>query len=268
MKPVICIEMIYPQIKSYEKIVKIKEAGFSQIEFWDWKDKNLTLFDSLCNKYGIKIANFSGQRKGDLIAISTHKHILSELNEATKVAEKLGCPNLMLLSNQLEEDGKVANSYEEVSLEEKYKNIIYGLEKSINLTPESITLLLETLNTKVDHPGYYLSDIDTAVRIVREINHPRLKILADLYHLGVMGFNLKDIIRKYLPEIRYFHVADIPGRHEPGTGNINWKEILELIKDEGYEGFVGFEYSPAYDSDESLVKIKNLWQSVFPEYFK
>ena len=268
MKPVICIEMIYPQIKSHEKIVIIKETGFSQIEFWDWKDKNISLFNSLCDKHNMKITNFSGQRKGDLIAISTHKHMLAELKEATKVAEKLGCPNLMLLSNQLEENGRVANSHEEISPEEKYKNIIHGLEKSINLTPDSITLQLETLNTKIDHPGYYLNDIDTAVKIVREINHPRLKILADLYHLGIMGFNLKDIIKKYMPEIGYFHIADIPGRHEPGSGNMNWKEILELIKEEGYEGFVGFEYSPAYDSDESLFKIKNLWQSVVPEYLK
>jgi len=267
MKPVICIEMIYPNFKSYEKIEKIKDAGFSQIEFWDWKDKDIPLFSSSCHKHNMKITNFSGQRKGDLIATITHEQVLTDLKEAIKIAEKLESPNLMLLSNQLEEGGKVTNSYERISPEEKFKNIVKGLEKSIELTPEPINLLLETLNTRIDHPGYYLYDIATAVNIIKEINHPRLKILADLYHLGVMNFNLKYIIKKYLPEIGYFHIADIPGRHEPGTGNINWKEILELLQKEGYKGYVGFEYSPAYDSDESLVRIKNLWQSVFPEHF-
>jgi hydroxypyruvate isomerase len=105
--------------------------------------------------------------------------------------------------------------------------------------------------------------MDTAVKIIREINHPQLKILADLYHLGVMEHDIKQIIKRYLPEIGYIHIADIPGRHEPGTGKIDWKEILELLKAERYDGFVGFEYSPAHDSDESLLQIKNLWESVF-----
>ena len=267
MQPVICIEMLYPEMKLEEKLSKIKQAGFSLIEFWDWKDKNLTLLPSLCQAYKMKVINFSGQRKGSLIASNTHEKIFSELGEAIKIAEDVDCPNLMLLTNQLGERGIIENSYDKISPEEKYHNIISGLKKAISLTPNSITLLLETLNSKIDHPGYFLDDINTAVKIVREINHPQLKILADLYHLGVMGYDLSQIINKYHSEIGYFHIADIPGRHEPGTGSINWKEILELIQDVGYKGFIGFEYSPAYDSDKSLVKIKNLWQSAFPRYF-
>jgi len=267
MKPVICIEMLFPEMKLEEKLTAIALAGFSYIEFWDWKDKNLTLLHSLCQKYKIKVVNFSGQRKGSLIASNTHEKIFSELEEAIKIAEKVNCPNLMLLTNQLGERGIIENSYDKISPEEKYHNIISGLKKAISLTPNSITLLLETLNSKIDHPGYFLDNINTAVKIIREINHPQLKILADLYHLGVMGYDLKQIINEYHSEIGYFHVADIPGRHEPGTGSINWKEIFELIQDVGYKGFIGFEYSPAYDSDKSLVKIKNLWQSVFPGYF-
>ncbi len=265
MKPVICIEMLFPEMKLEEKLGKIEQAGFYLIELWGWKDKNPTLLHSLCQKYKMKIVNFSGQRKGSLIAKNTHENIFSELKEAIKLAEEVHCPNLMLLTDQLGEGGKIENSYNEISPEEKYRNIITGLRKAISLTPDSITLLLETLNSKIDHPGYYLDDINTAVKIVREINHPQLKILADLYHLGVMGYDLNQIINKYHSEIGYFHIADIPGRHEPGTGNINWKEILELLKTKGYKGFVGFEYSPAYGSDKSLVKIRNLWQSVFPE---
>jgi len=265
MKPVICIEMIYPGIKPEEKIEKIKQAGFSWIEFWDWTDKNIDLLYSSCHQFNVKVANFSGQRHGCLIASNTHHEIFFDLKHAIKTAKILNCPYLMLLTDELGEEGVVKYNYTEISAKEKYDNIISGLEKAISLTPGSITLVLEILNTKIDHPGYCLDNMDTAVKIIREINYPQLKILADLYHLGVMGHDIKQIIKQYLPEIGYIHIADIPGRHEPGTGQIDWKEILELLKAERYNGFVGFEYSPAHDSDESLLQIKNLWESVFTE---
>ena len=266
MNPVICIEMLHPDIKPEERIKKIKQAGFFWIEFWDWKDKNIELLESRCYQFNVNVANFSGQRQGSLIASDTHQKVFTDLKDAIKVAKKLNCPYLMLLTDELGEGGIVKQNFSEISPKEKYDNILFGLEKIIKLTPDSITLVLEILNTKIDHPGYYLDNMETAVKIVREINHPRLKILADLYHLGVMEHDIKQIIKKYLSEIGYIHIADIPGRHEPGTGSVDWYSILKIIKEKGYHGFVGFEYSPANDSDESLIKIKNLWQYIFPDF--
>lgn len=77
----------------------------------------------------------------------------------------------------------------------------------------------------------------------------------------------KEVIEKYLPYIGYFHIADLPGRHEPGTGVVDWYSILLLLKEKQFNGFVGFEYSPALDSYESLIKIKQLWNAVFPGFF-
>ena len=265
MKPVICIEMIYPERELNKKIEAVARERFSWIEFWDWKDKNLDLLLSSCQKFKIQVANFSGHRLGSLIAGDTHPKIFSDVKEAVKAAAKLHCPYLMLLTDQLGEGGIVENSHPELSMEEKYHNIISSLDTIIDLTPDSITLVLETLNTRIDHPGYYLNNIDTAVQIIRAINHPRLKILADLYHLGVMELNLNEIIKNDLPEIGYFHIADLPGRHEPGTGQVDWLSILQLIKESGYQGFVGFEYSPEQDSTDSLRKIKALWQSIVPD---
>ncbi len=261
MKPVICLEMLYSEYSLVEKIKKISQAGFSYLEFWDWKDKDITLLYSLSHKYKVRVVNFSGQRQGSIIASNTHHKVYTDLKEAIIVAKKLNCPYLMILTDQLGKEGMVENSYPELSPEEKYNNIITALKKAISITPNSITLLLEILNTRVDHPGYYLNNIETAVKIIREIDNPRLKILADLYHLGVMGYDLKEIIEKYLKEIGYFHIADIPGRHEPGTGEIDWYSIILLLKEKNYQGFVGFEYSPARDSYQSLLQIKRLWQA-------
>jgi hydroxypyruvate isomerase len=93
----------------------------------------------------------------------------------------------------------------------KFKNTVSALNQLISMIPDDITLVLEPLNTLVDHPAYYLNDIDTASAIVRAVGSPRLKILCDLYHFGVMGVDLKKIVTNHLPEIGHFHIADAPG---------------------------------------------------------
>jgi hydroxypyruvate isomerase len=77
-----------------------------------------------------------------------------------------------------------------------------------------------------------------------------------------MGNNLEDIITTYMSDIGYFHIADVPGRHEPGTGSVDWAVLLRLIHQSGYTGYVGFEYFPLHDSDESLHAIQRLWQTL------
>ena len=77
-----------------------------------------------------------------------------------------------------------------------------------------------------------------------------------------MGDDVIDLIESCLPHIGYFHVADVPGRHEPGTGTIDWKGVLSVLKSEGYDGYVGFEYSPVGDSDASLKAVGDLWASI------
>ena len=104
--------------------------------------------------------------------------------------------------------------------------------------------------------------METASSLVRDVGNPRLKILCDLYHLGVMGSDLEHVITTYLADIGYFHIADVPGRHEPGTGSVDWLALLRLIQKNGYEGYVGFEYFPLHDSDESLHAIQRLWQAL------
>ncbi len=207
----------------------------------------------------MQIANFSGHRRGSLIARETHDLFLEDLEDAVGVARELDCPTLMLLSNELGEGGRVTEIYDHVPSSEKYANLLEGLGRALEAVPDEINLVLEPLNTKVDHPGYYLVDMATAAAVIREINNPRLKVLADLYHLGVMGENLEALIDEHVNLIGYVHIADFPGRHEPGTGSADWNSLLSRLKERGYSGSVGFEYSPLEDSEESLNRIKALW---------
>ena len=262
MKPVICIDPLFPGKNDEEKIRITAESGFRYIEFWDWRSRDTAKLKAACRKHDVEIANFSGHRKGSLICEETHKDFLEDLTDAFKTASALGCTNLMLLSDALDSSGQVADPHKEISDKVKYTNTVSALKKADTVVPAGISLLLEPLNTLIDHPGNFLSDMDTAVKLVTESGSARIKVLCDLYHLGIMGFDPSDIVKEYLPHIGYFHIADYPGRHEPGTGKADWQSVLRLIRDSGYKGFIGFEFFPIADGKEALRRIRQLWESL------
>ena len=121
---------------------------------------------------------------------------------------------------------------------EALKGLVRRAEKA------KVTLLLEALNTRVDHPGNFLSSTRQAAELAGPMESPWIKILYDIYHMQIMEGNIIDTLRKYIDLIGYIHIADVPGRHEPGTGEINFPNVMIALRELGYDGFVGFELSP------------------------
>lgn len=119
------------------------------------------------------------------------------------------------------------------------------------LATKGLKLLIEALNTN-DIPGFYLSSTADAVALIAEVNHPNLFIQYDVYHMQVMEGNLTDTIRKNIGRIGHIQIADVPGRHEPGTGEINYTNLFRFIDEAGYDGFIGCEYRPATKTEEGL----------------
>jgi hydroxypyruvate isomerase len=262
MHPVICIEMVYTKDDFARRIEQIANHGFTFVEFWGWRDKDIASLQQVCERTGVQIVNFSAQRVGNLVDIATHQSLLNDYADALKVAQLLGTKTLMALTNELGDGGVVINSYDDLSVEEKRLAVVTGLKKMLAMTPSDGKLVLESLNTVKDHVGYFLSSISEAASLVREIGDGRLGVLCDLYHQGMMDDDLIADITENYDAIGYYHVADFPGRHEPGTGTGDWKTILRTIKDTGYTGYVGFEYAPAGDDDVSLQAIAQLWESL------
>lgn len=263
IKPSICIEMLYGNTVPEQKIKKIADAGFEYIEFWSWRDKDIDAMKVACDESGVKVVNFSGQRVGDLVSSDTHEILLNDYRDALKSAEALGTKTLMVLTNELGDGGVVVNSYTELSNAKKDQAVVEGLKRISGEIPKDGNLVIEPLNTVKDHIGYHLYDLDSASKLLKKVGYPQIKILCDLYHQAMMGDDLIGLVRNHIDDIGYFHIADVPGRHEPGTGSVDWKSVLIAIKNSGYEGYIGFEYSPAGDTDESLLAIRSLWDSVF-----
>jgi hydroxypyruvate isomerase len=122
--------------------------------------------------------------------------------------------------------------------------------------PHGVTLIVEPLNTLVNHKGYYLHHTAEAFEIVREVASPNVKILFDIYHVQIMDGNLIDIIRKNIASIGHFHVGDVPGRHEPGTGEINYTNVFHAIRETGFRDFVAMEYGPSKDPMITLAEVR------------
>ena len=123
------------------------------------------------------------------------------------------------------------------------------------LEKENIRLLIEPLNSQ-DIPGFYLVHTQDAFQLFKEVNRPNLWLQYDIYHMQIMEGNLTKTIRDNLLRILHLQIADNPGRHEPGTGEINFTNLFRFIDEAGYDGWIGCEYVPAGKTEDGLQWVK------------
>jgi hydroxypyruvate isomerase len=244
MKTSACIEMLFTEVPFIDRIGKAAEAGFDAIEFWNWDNKDLEAVKLAVAAAGIRVASFQSNRGGTLIEPS-HRHMfVSGIEESLEKACDLGSDALFLLTDELGDDRSVKFK-STLSFEEKRNSVFDGLKAIAPLAERAgITIVLEPLNTLVDHPGYFLDSVDLGAQLVREVASPRVRLLFDIYHVQVMQGNLIERLIKHLDVIGHVHVADVPGRHEPGTGEINYRNVFGCLRDAGYDKTIGFEYIP------------------------
>jgi hydroxypyruvate isomerase len=122
----------------------------------------------------------------------------------------------------------------------------------------NVTLALEPLNTLVDHTGNFLTSTRAAAELVELVNSPFIKILYDVYHMQIMEGNIINTLKAYIGAIGYIHIADVPGRHEPGTGEINYPNVFKALEELNYGGIIGFELMPLRDSKEAIRRINQI----------
>ncbi len=260
MEASVCIDTLFPELAAHQKVEQVALAGIEQIEFWGWRDKDIPALESATREYGVRVSNFSAHRRGSPVMPNEHPTVLADIHEAVDVAASLGCTRLMVLSNELGDGGRVVDSFTELTWEYKRDALCELLRRALELVPDHISLAIEPLNAKIDHPGNFLVSMEQAVDITSRVASPRAAVLADLYHLGVMGEDLIDIVERHTQHIGYVHIADMPGRGEPGTGDTNWDDLLKRLSAAGYTGTVGFEYMPKQPSAVSLRAVQELWK--------
>jgi len=235
MKFSLCIDSICPKDNLKEKLTRIKQAGFKFIEFWDWRDKD---FELIINS-GLKVSNFSGNRISSL-TLDEKERVIQEVNTSIDAAKKLKCDRIMLLSDILEGDGSVKTN--SLSSEKKLLRLYDNLRVLVEIAKKrDIMLVIEPLNSLKDHKNYFLDNFPITLELIQSINSEHLKILYDIYHMQIMEGNVLETLQKYHQFIGYIHVANVPYRCEPWTGELDYKFILKELS-KVYSGFVGFEF--------------------------
>jgi hydroxypyruvate isomerase len=258
----LCIEPFFLGTDTSEKIKKVKKLGFEAVEFWFWdheftgnnlipRRKNIQEISSVCKDLNITITDLvvnspDGLIGGFLTKPEDRDKYLERLKETIGIAHKLDCKKLITCTGN-EITGK--------TFQQQFDSVAQTLAKAAEIAnKEGITLVLEALNSYVDHPGYFLTSSKTGFDIVRMVNNPGLKLLFDIYHMQIMEGNLTASIKNNISLIGHFHSAGVPGRNELYSGEINYASIISTINDSGYEGYFGLEYWPAEQEEISLSK--------------
>jgi hydroxypyruvate isomerase len=252
MKASVCIEMIYTEYPFLDRIKIAKEQGFDAIEFWNWDNKDMPAIKKTASDAGIDIATFQSNRGGTLINPTHRKDFINGIQESLDMAVEMNTKKMFILTDELGDDRSVKFQFPDLSEEQKYQSVLDGLKDIAPLANKAdVTLVLEPLNNLVDHAGYWLKNSDVGFELIRKVNSPNIRLLFDIYHQQISDGNLIERLTRNLDVIGHVHVADVPGRHQPGTGEINYPVVLGKLRDAGYQQYVGLEFEPVGSSKEA-----------------
>ncbi|MFC2159276.1 hydroxypyruvate isomerase family protein [Actinomycetota bacterium] len=260
MKYSACIEMLFDEVPFIQRINKAKENNFDAIEFWDWQEKDIDKIRDECVKNDISVAAFIGNTRGQMVNPEDNKDLITGIGQSIKIAKELQCNNLLLTTNILGEDRSVLPTPADLTEMDKKKNIEKVLSELAPIAEKSgITMVLEPLNVLVDHPGYFLDNSKIGFEVLNKVNSPNIKLLYDIYHMQIMEGNIINTLENNIDLIGHIHIADVPGRREPGTGEINYSNIYNKLVELDYKNYAGFEYQPTGSTEDSLYSIKKIF---------
>lgn len=220
-------------------------------QYATWSDADVTRVRKLCesNRIGMHalLAQADWKKRPVSIVDPAHREtFLADVRTAIVFAEKLGITQIIVTSG-LSAAGKTQ--------EQQYASLTEGIKRAADLAAASnLMLLVEPLNSLVDHAGCFLTSCVEGLKLVREINHPHLRLLFDLYHEQVQRGNLIRTLTEAAPMVALYHVADNPGRNDPGSGEVNFPNVYRAIQKTGYTGRIAMEYRPLGDPVASLSK--------------
>lgn len=234
-----------------EAIRKIAALGFDAAETYRWKELDFDKVKKALDETGVELLsmcttefNMTNPEKRGLW--------LDGLKESCIAANKLGVKHLI---TQVGQDTGARRDFQ-------HESIVNCLKAAKPILDEyGVTVMIEPLNTYVNHPGYYLTSSKEAFDIIREVNHPFVKVVYDIYHQQVMEGNIIPSITGNLDCIAHLHAAGHPGRHELQFGENDYRVIFDAVDKAGYKGACGLEYNPTMESIESLMKFKELYLS-------
>ncbi len=244
------LSFLFTERPFFERFAAAKAAGFAAVEFHFPYEFDRAALAEVVLTSGLEVVLFN-LPPGDWAAgergIACHPRRIAEfqdsVGQAIDYARLLGCPRLNCLAG-------IAPG--EVSHEKAWETLVENLRFAAAVTARAgIELVLEPLNTR-DTPGFLVPNTRTGLAVLKAVGSDRLRLQYDIYHAQVMEGDLARTLQENLPRIGHIQLADNPGRHEPGSGEINFPFLLRHLDAIGYSGWVGCEYKPSGRSEESF----------------
>jgi hydroxypyruvate isomerase len=237
---------IYRKLPFEQRLEKVAEAGYHAVElvneYEKWSPDDFRRASAKLRSLGIVVDAMAGVWTG-IANPQAQDKFLADLTGLIPIAEQLECPGIIVLSG---------DRVEGVSREAHHQSCIESLKRAAEIADKrNFTLLLENIDQE-ENPKYYLTSVAEGFEIIRQVNHPRVKFLYDFYHEQISEGNLIEKLEKNIAHVGLMHVADVPGRHEPGTGEINYANIYRKLAQLNYRGYVAMEFEPAGDAVASL----------------
>ena len=239
-----CIEMLFKDIPEFpDRIRAAKAAGLDAVEFWRSSNKDLDAVKAALDETGLPLAGIMCEPIAKLGDKEMHGWFLEGVRTSLAAALKLGAP--VMIAQAGDNSASIARSQQHASIV-----AVLG-EAATILEGSGVVLALEPLNDRVDHPGYYLTSTIEGLDIIDEVGRPEIRLLYDIYHAAVMGEEI-ELLEGRLDRVVHAHLADTPGRGEPGSGQMDYANRLRWLVSNGYDGLIGLEYRPTGDTVASL----------------
>jgi hydroxypyruvate isomerase len=246
MKLVPCIEMLYKtEVPDFVQRIRAAAAdGFDAVDIHLWRDKPLPAVVQACAETGVRVFSFGVDPRASLVDPAEHATVLGGVRDAVPVAQQLGGARMLLASGF---------TLAGVPDAQQRANVVKVLREAVRIAADGgAAILLEPVHMVINGQPMYVRTVRHALDIVEEVDSPALRLLADVYHGAVSGETFEQAFADRIELVGHVQVADFEGRHEPGTGALDWSGLVPLLLRRGYGGAVGLEYLPTRPIAESL----------------
>ncbi len=244
------LTMLYQEVDFLDRFEAAAKAGFKGVEYLfpypfraEELNERLYRHDLTQVLHNLPAGDWAAGERG----IACHADRIGEfqdgVGQAIEYANALGCKQVNCLAGI-----KPDHVSDEAARETLVKNLRFAADK---LAAERIKLLVEPINTR-DIPGFFVSRTPQALDIFKDVGSPNLGLQYDIYHMQIMEGDLVPTMSSHMDQIAHIQIADTPGRHEPGTGEINYDFIFKYLDASPYDGWVGCEYVPATNTPEGM----------------
>jgi len=246
MKLVACIEWLFKAEHEdfVARVPAAKALGLDAVEFHLWRDKPIDALERVLADTGVAVSSFCVDPRASLVDPAEHAIVLGAVRDAIPIAKRLGNAR-MILASGFTRPG--------ISDAEQLDAAVAVLQKAAKMAQDSGThLLLEPVHMVIQGQPMFVRGIERGLDIVEAVGNPALTLLADVYHSAASGERLADALGTRMHLVGHVQVADMEGRHEPGTGKLDWPGIMKLLRDRGYSGDIGLEYLPTLATQASI----------------